>query len=39
MEIFVGTYMRRWFSPCNAPKGPADKANLSLFDELGHKKG
>ena len=34
MEIFVGTYMRRWLSPCEQPKHLGKNLEMSLFKNL-----
>jgi len=35
MEIFVGTYMRRWFSPCQSVRAQAKGVEMGCFRVLG----
>ena len=34
MEIFVGTYMRRWLYPCPSPEIRTDNSETGLFSRL-----
>jgi hypothetical protein len=35
MEIFAGTYMRRWFSPCQSSRGEKKRVEMGSFPVLG----
>lgn len=34
MEIFVGTYMRRWFYPCESTRAPPESVETGSFAVL-----